>query len=116
MAHIFVFGSNFAGRHGKGAALEAVQKYDAEYGVGRGRTGDAYALPTKDQWLNVLSLEEIAEQVKDFLMHARLHPKDKFIVTAIGTGLAGYSPEQISPMFLGAPENVYISAKLFNNL
>ena len=28
-----------------------------------------------------------------------------FVVTAIGTGLAGYSHEQIAPMFMGAPYN-----------
>ena len=33
---IFVFGSNEAGRHGKGAALYAKQHYGAEYGVGNG--------------------------------------------------------------------------------
>ena len=46
---IFVFGSNLAGRHGAGAALYAARKYGAKYGVGVGRTGDAYALPTKDE-------------------------------------------------------------------
>ena len=46
---IFVFGSNEAGRHGKGAALAAKLQYGAVYGVGRGRTGNAYAIPTKDK-------------------------------------------------------------------
>ena len=45
---IFVFGSNLAGRHGKGAALHAKKFYGAEYGVGVGPTGNAYAIPTKD--------------------------------------------------------------------
>ena len=30
---IFVFGSNLAGRHGKGAALEAVQFVGSRFGV-----------------------------------------------------------------------------------
>lgn len=47
MEHIFVFGSNLAGRHGKGAALSALHYHGAEYGVGIGRTGQAYAIPTK---------------------------------------------------------------------
>lgn len=33
---IFVFRSNLAGRHGKGAALEAKRKYGALYGVSGG--------------------------------------------------------------------------------
>ena len=114
MSVVFVFGSNLAGRHGKGAALEAVNKWDAEYGKGIGRVGDSYAIPTKDQWLNVLSLDEIRLYVHDFRLHAMMNPKDKFIVTAIGTGLAGYTVDEIAPMFKGMPENVYITAKLFN--
>ena len=51
---IFVFGSNLAGRHGKGAALFARQERGAIYGVGQGRTGNAYAIPTKDERLRTL--------------------------------------------------------------
>jgi hypothetical protein len=36
---IFVFGSNLAGRHGKGAALWAREHRGAIYGQGRGRQG-----------------------------------------------------------------------------
>ena len=47
---IFVFGSNWAGRHGKGAALQAV-KWGAKYGVGLGLEGQTFALPTKtERW------------------------------------------------------------------
>lgn len=45
---IFVFGSNLAGGHGAGAAKAAREHYGARYGVGSGRTGRAYAIPTKD--------------------------------------------------------------------
>lgn len=102
---IFVFGSNQAGRHGRGAALEAKHRWGAEYGVGEGRTGCAYAIPTKDRHLSVRPLEAIALSVTMFLSYARSHPELTFEVTAIGTGLAGYKPEQIAPMFKGAPEN-----------
>lgn len=102
---IFVFGSNLAGRHGKGAALYARQHYDAKYGVGVGRTGDSYAIPTKDKQLHTLPLESITIYVNQFLDYARAHPLLKFRVTRIGCGLAGYSDQQISPMFKNAPEN-----------
>ena len=45
---IFVFGSNLAGRHGKGAALHARQHHGAIYGQGAGLQGDSYGNPTKD--------------------------------------------------------------------
>jgi len=102
---IFVFGSNLSGRHGKGAALDARLKYGAVYGVGVGRTGDAYAIPTKDEFLKVLPLDRIAVYVLDFLVYAEKHPYLDFMVTRVGCGLAGYEPEQIAPMFANAPDN-----------
>ena len=102
---IFVFGSNLAGRHGKGAALRARNKYGAKYGVGVGRTGNAYAIPTKDEKLKVLPLATIKRHVGDFLMYANKHPCLQFQVTAIGTGLAGHAHEDIAPMFADAPDN-----------
>ncbi len=102
---IFVFGSNLAGRHGKGAAKTARDKYGAVYGVGVGRTGNAYAIPTKGVTLKPLQLHHIGEYVEAFLEYARRHPTLTFYVTAIGTGLAGYRPEQIAPLFRAAPKN-----------
>lgn len=102
---IFVFGSNLAGRHGKGAALHARQHFRAEYGVGVGRTGHAYAIPTKSHSLVVLPLAQIAGYVRDFLAYASEHPELDFQVTAVGTGLAGYKHEQIAPLFALAPSN-----------
>lgn len=102
---IFVFGSNLAGRHGKGAALYARQKKGAKYGQGVGLQGMSYAIPTKDETLAVLPLPKIKEYIDDFLFFAKHHSCFNFQVTAIGCGLAGYSPEQIAPMFKGAPDN-----------
>lgn len=103
--HVFVFGSNLAGRHGKGAALEAVRHWGAVTGAGWGPWGMSYALPTKDRQLQALELCQIKRHVDWFLEHARSHPELTFLITAIGTGLAGYSASQIAPMFRGAPAN-----------
>lgn len=104
---IFVFGSNLAGRHGKGAALAANREHGAVYGVGVGRTGGAYAIPTKGRNLEVLPLDMIGDYVADFLEYARANPDLQFQLTAIGCGLAGYDPRQIAPMFKDAPGNVF---------
>lgn len=104
---IFVFGSNLAGRHGKGAALFAARERGAKYGVGEGRMGDSYALPTKDRNLKTLPLDEIERRsVHNFLAYARSNPDLTFELTPVGCGLAGYKPEQIAPLFRDAPENV----------
>ena len=103
---VFVFGSNLAGRHGKGAALWARQHRGATYGNGIGRQGNAYAIPTKDRQLRVLPLPVIQAHVTAFLDYARQSPDTQFELTPIGCGLAGYRPSQIAPMFADAPANV----------
>jgi len=106
MADVFVFGSNLAGRHGKGAALFAKQHFGAIYGQGIGRQGNSYAIPTKDANLKPLKLEEIYAHVQDFIDYARTNYWESFSVTPIGCGLAGYSTIQIAPMFKNVSENV----------
>jgi hypothetical protein len=103
--HIFVFGSNLAGRHGKGAALTAKHEWGAINGMGVGRTGMAYGIPTKDERLNVLGLSKIKEFVNEFVEYAWEHPELAFLVTRVGCGLSGYSDGDIAPMFQQAPIN-----------
>lgn len=107
---IFVFGSNKAGRHGNGAAKFALENHGAIYGLGFAMQGDSYAIPTKGYDLEILSLPEIAKYVAGFLRFAESrHGRELvFDVTAIGCGLAGYSPEAIAPMFADAPDNVIL--------
>ncbi len=103
---IFVFGSNLAGRHGKGATLCARQHRGAIYGQGIGLQGDSYAIPSKDSQLRTLPLAVIKQHVSEFLAFARSRPDLAFQLTPIGCGLAGYRREQIEPMFNSAPTNV----------
>lgn len=105
MARIFVFGSNLAGVHGAGSARHAALHCGAEYGIGVGRTGDAYAIPTKDKKIQTLPLSEIRVYVADFLRYARDNPNDEFEVVKIGCGLAGFRENQISPLFEHSPPN-----------
>jgi hypothetical protein len=108
---IFVFGSNLAGRHGKGAALYARQHHGALYGQAVGLQGNSYAIPTKDEYLRTLPLEAIRQYVDEFKRFAADHPEMTFQVTAIGCGLAGYKPEQIAPLFANAPPNCMLPAE-----
>jgi hypothetical protein len=103
---VFVFGSNLAGRHGKGAALWARQHRGAIYGQGSGLQGQSYAIPTKDERLRTLHLDDIRDGVSEFLDFAASRPDLTFQLTPIGCSLAGYNPEQIAPMFRNAPANV----------
>ncbi len=102
---VFVFGSNLAGRHGKGAALDARVRYGAQLGVGEGPTGNAYAIPTKTGDLRTRSLDDIRVSVASFKVYAANHPDVTFQVTRVGCGLAGYRDDQIGPMFADVPAN-----------
>jgi hypothetical protein len=99
---VFVFGSNRAGIHGAGAARLAAE-WGAEWGKGEGLSGQTYGIPTKDKHLHVLSLTEIAEAVERFIDFAEAHQELEFLVTKIGCGLAGYSPDEIKLCFTGLP-------------
>lgn len=102
---IFTFGSNTAGIHGAGAALEAVRHWGAKSGIGVGRTGKSYAIPTKDHTLQTLPLHIIKDYVNSFVVYASEHLKLLFLVTAVGTGLAGYTANDIAPTFARCPMN-----------
>jgi len=105
--------------HGKGAAKTAYMKYGAEWGVGEGFTGYCYAIPTKNKFLKPRSLEQIAASVKTFLLTASVFPQRKLWVTAIGCGLAQFTPEQIAPMFYACgpiPKNVWLPKEFQLNL
>jgi len=112
---VFVFGSNRAGRHGRGAAKDAI-KFGAIYGQGDGIQGDSFGISTKDRNLAVLSLREIGINVDRFLRYAAAHPEKEFLVTQIGCGLAGYLPKQIAPMFKERTENVVLPEAFHNVL
>ena len=105
---IFVFGSNREGRHGKGAALEARQKYGAVYGQAEGLQGNSYAVVTKElrRGQPRVKLTEVAEGVERFKRFAASHPEMAFNVMKIGCGLAGFTPAEIAPLFAGCPDNV----------
>lgn len=99
VGHIFVFGSNRAGNHGRGAARVAAYKFGAVNGQGEGLQGRSYGIPTKDRYLNVLPVGRIALAICRFNRFAAANPHLTFHVTKIGCGLAGYKPHEIAPFF-----------------
>lgn len=105
---IFVYGSNLSGIHGAGAAKDAFKYWGAFMGEGLGLQGQSYAIPTKDHNINTLPLYVIRFFVRQFIQFAKEYADYEYQVTAIGCGLAGYTPEQIAPMFVGAPAHVHL--------
>ena len=104
-SEVFVFGSNLNGWHGGGAARAALLHFGAEWGKGEGPQGRSYAIPTMQG-----GVETIAPYVERFIRYAQRHPERIFLVTPIGCGIAGFSPEEMAPLFREAVdvENIYL--------
>lgn len=108
---IFVFGSNLAGQHKGGAAKAAHLKFGAEWGVGVGLTGQAYAIPTMQG-----GVETIKPYVDEFIEFAKVHTDLKFLVTRIGCGIAGFKDEEIAPLFKKAMSvyNIFLPKEFYD--
>ena len=94
---IFVFGSNLAGAHAGGAARIAHEKFGAVWGQGVGLQGQSYAIPTMQG-----GVETIKPYVTEFIRFAKEHAELTFLVTRIGCGIAGFTSEEIAPLFYHA--------------
>ena len=101
---VFVFGSNLAGMHGGGAARIAHLYFGAVMGNGDGIQGQSYAIPTMQG-----GVDTIRPYVDKFIAYAKQHPDQHFLVTRIGCGIAGFSPDEIAPLFADAAEVENIS-------
>jgi hypothetical protein len=116
--HIFVFGSNLSGRHGKGAAKTALG-WGAKWGQGAGLQGRTYGIPTKDASIRrTLTVIEIKPFVDEFIEFAKNNPDLTFLVTEIGCGLAGHKQKDIAPLFINAVdvENINLPEKFWHKL
>ncbi|MEO1298388.1 MAG: putative molybdenum carrier protein [Cyanobacteria bacterium J06636_16] len=139
---VFVFGSNDLGIHGAGAALQAfgsanhqARKWDnttaegdwARWGVGRGHQvgyrGESYAIATKpNPFTNPQSLpqterenhlQDIKSQFQDLVQFAEANPQKVFLVTPVGTGMAGFSHSTMVSLLqdLKVPKNIRLPQK-----
>ena len=102
---IFVFGSNTEGRHGKGAALIAKEKFGAIYGKSQGLQGRSYAIVTKDLNSNIQpsrTPEQIKEEIKNLYKFA-IDNKDLDFYIAYTTlqsrNLNAYSTKELAYLF-----------------
>lgn len=90
---VFVFGSNSQGLHYGGAARAAVENFGAVMGQGHGMQGKSYAIDSMS------GISDLAEDIKKFCEYAKANPEKRFLVTRIGCGIAGYTAQDIAPLF-----------------
>lgn len=109
---VFVFGSNVRGKHYGGAAAFAVKRFGAIMGQGEGLQGQSYAIPTME------GIDNMRAAVERFIAFAQEHLELTFLVTPIGCGIAGYTPEEIAPLFAEAKnlDNVHLPNSFWNSL
>lgn len=105
---IFVFGSNMNGHHAGGAAKQAMDSFGAEWGINEGLTGRCYAFPTLDREMTKRGMRALENSRDRFFATARALPEYTFLLTPVGTGIAGYSVEKMALLFRGAPANVVL--------
>ena len=105
---IFVFGSNMNGNHAGGAARLAVEKFSAIMRQAEGIQGQSYAIPTLDKDMQKVTEEELITYLGKFREFAEEHSEKEFLLTAIGTGIAGFDTNYMAYMILRAnlPDNV----------
>ena len=103
---VFVFGSNYQGHHGAGAARMAM-RFGAIQGIPMGIQGQTYAIITKDLQQRDLTdpnyvyttMRFIEKQIDVFLAFAKNAHTRKFYVTKIGCGLGGLEEGAIKRLF-----------------
>lgn len=95
---IFVFGSNMNGAHAGGAAKIAM-RWGAKWGEPDGIQGQTYALPTMDIYFKPLDLDTVKRNVIVLLACVQNHKREHFLITKVGCGIAGFTIEQIAPLF-----------------
>lgn len=101
----FVFGSNLAGKHYGGAAVQA-RGWGAIDGLAIGKYGNTYAIPTLDENFQKLPLENIKYYLEDFAEYAKNNGEWLFLLTKIGEGIAGFEPEEMESIMPNFPSNV----------
>lgn len=98
---VFVYGANVNFRHGAGAAKHAI-KFGAVYGLVEAYKGQTYGLITTD--LNEpqrpsIPMSLLQDEVDKFIQFAKDNTHLTFLVTEVGCGLAGFTVEEVAPLF-----------------
>lgn len=96
---IIIFGSNKSGIHLAGLAKYCLDNFGAIYGQGEGLQGQCYAFPTKGYKIEKISINEIEKGIPKLIKCINENKDKVFYLTKVGTCLAGYTIEDIAPLF-----------------
>lgn len=102
---VFVFGSNLAGHHDSGNAAVAARFHQAAAGVGRGPTGNAYAIAYRGINGALLSTEAIAKHVQGFRQYAAEHREKRYHIARFGCEKGALQDLEMATLFSGCSRN-----------
>lgn len=103
---ILIVGTNKNGFHYGGAAAQAYKDFRLEWGVAEGKSGQSYAFPTLNENMQQVTVTELETSRDKLYQYAQANPELEFILTPVGTGLAGFSLETIESIFDTLPHNI----------
>lgn len=98
---VFVFGTNQFAKHAGGAAVIAAEKFGALNNIApHGLCGQSYGIITTSFNDQPITIEFIRTQLYTLYQFAELRPDLIFYVTKIGTGIAGFTIEEMRDEFI----------------
>lgn len=106
LEQVFVFVSNLAGKHQAGAAKTAALYFGALSGIGRGWSGQSFAIPFFNEHLQTMPLQHIQHYIEDFKIYTHNHPKQTYFINELEYEQSGYTVDEIAPLFQGISLNV----------
>lgn len=81
------------------SAGEKVNAFGAEWGIGEGLTGHCYAFPTLDKEMRPLLQSDLIDSRHKLYATCNALPEKTFLLTAVGTGIAGNSHDYMKEIF-----------------
>ncbi len=106
---IFVFESDLRGNHTEGDTLIAVARWGTRTRMAAGFYSHSLEITTTRGDSKPLPLAALSGTIDFFLTTAETWSHFTFRVGRIGCGLAGYTNEEMAPMFATAPDSCEFS-------
>ena len=103
---IIIVGTNKLGQHLGGAARQAYSDFGLKWGCGEGLSGQTYAFPTLDENFRQVSLNDLRRSRDRLYEVVESMPDKVFLLTSVGTGIAGFELEVIKELFKDTPKNI----------
>lgn len=97
---IFVYDSNYSNSCFSGSAKVAKEKYGAKSRKHRGYNGNAYGIPTRDEYKNPLPFDVVQHYIHEFVKETQ-KGNHTFFVTPITGGVYHFNLIEIAKSFKG---------------